>query len=362
MDCIDFSLIPTFNHPYLNSIIVSLLFNENLRKIIDEQLSKWTVSSSNKLKSFFKLFIENLKTNKIDIKKLYSYLNPIDILRNLPPVNNKRDKWYPDYITKVLRDLDINFIIIIYDSNKNLYLIDTSSFSSSTTLSPDVIVFYHSRLNDNFSFFTNVYFQLSKTNPTNAEKQNLNSYGISFTGLDNYSDNIRFNNNNYDLEGCIVSNNLATTGFMCNKQKFVYNHLEPVSLCSVDTYEWSLKSQLETAKCLSTSECKLREKSCYSFKDRNRLLIYVRNTENKSLEKKLKERETLKAELKQELKDELKDEFKSEVKGENIEAGEITEELPQISEMKSREKQRENKDYLIQLLVEKNKELELKRK
>lgn len=381
MNCNDTSIIPFFKEFPLNSILISLLFNTSSRLLLEEQLKTWNLSSVNPLKSFMKLFFAKFNEDRTFIPKLYGYLKPIEILRSLEPVNYKRDFWFIDYVCKVLKMVEANFILIIYDATKKDYIIaaDSVYLSPSSSLTPDFIVFYHSAINTTSSYYIDEYQSLLKKNQKDAQKLNLQTYGIEFKGLDTYDDEITFNGNGYKLTSCLMANKLGTTGFTCDNKKYVYNYWDNSAVCSLVEYNWSLKDESDQGKCFSKETCKISEESCFSFKSGDRLLIYTKKpkeskeavkltsskktsnipkeiiklTSSKNMSNKPKEepKEKPKEEDEEDVKDYLKD-LKLPLSKNPYKHKEIKE------EPKEEPKGYDTKDYVIKLLVKQLKEKE----
>ena len=364
MSCVDTSILPFFNEIPLNSILVVLLIDSNSRRLLEEQLKNWNIVSTNPLKSFIKLFLGKLKEDRTLLKKLYGFIKPLDLVRSLEPINYKREFWYNDYITKVLRMTEANFLLLIHDGIRKETIIaaDTFNLSPTSSLTPDFIVLYHSALNTNAEYYISEYQELLKKDPKEARKLNLSNYDFEFKGLDLYEDEITFNNNNYQLSSCMITNKLGTTGFICDSKKFVYNYWANSTACSLVEYDWSLKVDSDDSKCFSKDSCKITEESCFSFKSDNRLLIYTKkevvvpplpkplSSKRKDYKEELKEfNEEEELKIPKPLSSKRKD-YKEELK----ELKELKEEPIVIPKVESND----TKDYIIKLLVKQLKEKE----
>lgn len=334
MNC-NFDVIPHYSQGYLNSIIISLIFNTEFRKLLTFDNSR-----SNLFKDFIKGLIDDNNDNdvQLDIYKRTSYR---DLLQSLEPKSYKRTSWMPDYITKVYKLLGINFINLIYDSSNNKYIINIDETTDTTN--PDVIVLYHSKLNTNSNYYISKYRELSNKNKESAVKFDTSYYGLNFRGVDTYENEITLNGITYELQNCFLSNDNSTLGFICSNNRFVYNYwkLPSPSSCGIVKFNWNLKelSDKDKTKCFDRSNCNISSgsKRCFSFANDNKILVYVKKDTP-------------------EIKSKSKSKSISIDKSMSMKSKDKS--MSMSMSMKSKSKKNDDKDYIIKLLISKLKKKE----
>lgn len=341
MNC-NFDIIPHYSQGYLNSIIISLIFNTEFRKLLNYDDGH----KSNLFKDFIKGLI-NDNANQLDIYKRTSYG---DLLQSLEPKSYKRTSWMPDYITKVYKLLGINFINLIYDYSNNKYIINIDE--TTNTNNPDVIVLYHSKLNTNSNYYISKYRELSNKNKESAVKFDASYYGFNFKGVDTYENEITVNGITYQLQNCFLTNDNSTLGFICSNNRFVYNYwkLPSPSSCGIVKFNWNLKtlSDKDKTKCFDRSNCNIpsASKRCFSFANDNKILVYVKKETDisKSLSKSLKSKNEMSM-----------SKSKSMIKSKSIDMSKSKSMIKSKSKsmIKSKSKKNDDKDYIIKLLISK---------
>ncbi len=340
MNC-NFDIIPHYSQGYLNSIIISLIFNTNFRKLLNFDNSH----RSNLFKDFIKGLIDDNDV-QLDIYKRTSYR---DLLQSLEPKSYKRTSWLPDYITKVYKLLGINFINLIYDSSNNKYIINLDETTDTTN--PDVIVLYHSKLNTNSNYYISKYRELSNKNKESVVKFDASYYGFNFKGVDTYENKITVNGITYELQNCFLTNDNSTLGFICSNNKFVYNYwkLPSPSSCGIVKFNWNLKelSDKDKTKCFDRSNCNIPSgsKRCFSFANDNKILVYVKKETSETKTKSLKSKNEMSLDRSMNMNIDMS-KSKSMIKSKSK------------SMIKSKSKKNDDKDYIIKLLISKLKKKE----
>jgi len=127
------------------------------------------------------------------------------------------------------------------------------------------------------------YLKLSKSQLQKFEKKlNLASYDIELEGLDEYANEIVFDENTYILDSVILNNDIA--GITCKNEHYVYSsqlrktqNQEEVP-CELVKFDWDVNQ--DSKFCLNSKLCKLDAPTsdvCYSFNDTKfATLIYIK--------------------------------------------------------------------------------------
>jgi hypothetical protein len=346
MSC-SFDVIPHFDQGYLNSILISLIYNTSFKDLITNKFI-YNDFEKNLFKKLIKYLLEN-NSNPL----IYKRLNAHDLLLSLELKSNKYTTWVPDYITKIYSLLNISFLTIIYDAKTNKYLLDSSSI-----IDPDVIILYHSELNKKSNVFISKFKEFYKTNPDKALEFEGTSKGINFKGIDTYDEEISVNDNIYEISSCILTNNNATIGFFCNKEKYVYNYFNSpdLSTCAIVKYDWNLKRN--DSKCFSTETCKIKSTNCFSFFKDEKLIIYIKKkkeiTENPKVTAVTEEVED--TQDTEEVED-IQDKEDDEIQPDDIKSVIKSKTIKEVKEVKD---DKDDKDYIIKLLVSKLKGKDVK--
>ena len=340
MSC-SFDVIPHFNQGYLNSILISLVYNTTFKELIIDKFHYSSHEKNNVFKGLIKYLLENI-SNPNTFKKI----TPQDLL-SLDFKLTPNITWIPDYLNKIYKLLNITFLTIIFDSKSNKYILD-----STDVIDPDVIILYHSELNKKSNIFISKFKEFYKTNSSKALEYEGISKGLKFNGIDTYEDEISINDSVYEINSCFLTNNTATIGFFCNGEKYVYNYLESpnLSTCAIVKYDWNLKK--DEKKCFNKYNCKINSNNnCFSFFKDEKLIIYIK-----------KKKEVIQ-EVSEKDPEEVLDEVPEEVSEEKI----VKKPLEEISDEDTNEyikslsnstSFKEDKDYIIKLLVRKLKDKE----
>ena len=347
MSC-SFDVIPHFDQGYLNSILISLIYNTSFKDLIINKF-KYNDVEENLFKKLIKYLLEN-SSNPL----IYKKLKPQDLLSSLEFKSNKYNTWVPDYITKIYSLLNISFLTIIYDAKTNKYLLDSSSI-----IDPDVIILYHSELNKKSNVFISKFKEFYKTNPIKALEFEGTSKGINFNGIDSYEEEISINDNIYEISNCILTNNNATIGFFCNKEKYVYNYFNSpdLSTCAIVKYDWNLKRN--NSKCFSNDTCKIKSTNCFSFFKDEKLIIYIKkkketsdNIEDHEDTEIHENQEDIEIQENQE-DTEIQENQEDDIKSVSKSKSKTIKEVKEVKEVKDDKDDKDDKDYIIKLLVSK---------
>jgi hypothetical protein len=340
MNC-NFDVIPHFEQGYLNSILISLVYNSAFKQVIIDNFEYTLNDKKNLFKNLIKYLLENT-SNPNTFKKI----TPQDLLLSLDFNLTTNITWIPDYLNKIYKLLNIKFLTIIFDSKSNKYILD-----STDVLDPDVIILYHSDLNKKSNVFISKFKEFYKTNTSKALEYEGISKGLKFNGIDTYEDEISINESVYEINSCFLTNNTATIGFFCNGEKFVYNYLESpnLSTCAIVKYDWNLKKN--ESKCFSKNTCKINSDSCFSFFKDEKLIIYIKKKKEISEENP----EEISEEKSKEISEQKPEEISEQNSKENVNiSDEDTDKY--IKSLTNDENKNNDKDYIIKLLVSKLKQ------
>ena len=355
-NCIDLEVIPQYIEScWFNAILMASLYSQGSRKIVIETLKK-----NKSDKSFFKIIKAILKNygKKDKLKHLYKKIRPELLLLKILKINKDKDLkanlksefgWYTEYINRFYRYLGVKCVDIIYDNDSKTSLInfenkliykkkgnkstininerdydyknETKKIKEIIKEIPDILILYHSKINDISSELYNFHSKFKKRISNDA--YNLKNYDIKTVGLSTYEDTIEFNGYKYKLDSCLISNyNIeelklghAIAGLQCENEKYVYNGWTrktidtaknnqdndnkcnkdnyPCSLmknnidyypCSLMKYNWNLKKSDDF--CLNLHKCKLdfitnKRDLCFNFSKGRRVLVYTKINDNK---------------------------------------------------------------------------------
>ncbi len=336
--CEELEVIPQYiGSCWFNAILMSVLYSQGSRKIMIETLKKNKKEKENSTIKIIKNILKNYgKKNKL--KQLYKKIRPelllLKILKQTKDTtlkaNLKKDfAWYSEYINRFYRFLGVKCVDIIYDYKDKKTLInfenkitykrlskslminyDKKTYNSKKETDnikkiikevPDVIILFHSGVNEivnDYSNFYKNYFSKIET----EDIYDLNKYKCKISGIDKYEDIIDFNGHKYKLDSCIIDNYNKTkighsiTGITCKGNKYVYNGWTRKTIdpalnnanmndnydyfpCSLMKFDWDLKKSNDF--CLNPVKCKLdfvtnKKDLCFNFNKGNRILIYTR--------------------------------------------------------------------------------------
>lgn len=148
-------------------------------------------------------------------------------------------------------------------------------------LNPDVIILFHKDLE---------YVITETILDLDFKKNEIDNSLYNFDELDNYKNEITFNDKIYTLNSCIICNfntsdiNHFILGMTCDNKRFVYNGLIKSSVfpCKLIEYDWDLQKihkdfELNRDNCSLNFE-NLKSNLKFNFEKGNRILIYVKNT------------------------------------------------------------------------------------
>ena len=164
---------------------------------------------------------------------------------------------------------------------------------------PDIIIYisiypefrhkYHKYLYKYIKLFNKFYYY--------KKIYNYDDNNDFHKGLKNFNEQITYNNNNYNLDSCIITNyNISPNiqqhviaGIKCNKKKYVYNGWQQefngiYQSCPLMSFDWNLNN--DYTLCLNTKKCNLFKSSdadlCFSFAKGHRILIYTKINQDSS--------------------------------------------------------------------------------
>lgn len=320
---------------WFNSILMSLLYSDESRKLLLKKSKKW--NKKIEVLNTIKYILENkyLRTDKY--YKDYEYfdkIRPEYILKQLYNYNKKKFSIDPDvnkygfrsalYIRKIYKllgvkilylDLDIKTRNIFYsmynnveiDNNfneKNKVRIFFNLKSHSTLLkyfkNPDIIII-NPILNLNTSRYP-IHYKISN-NPSYSKYKDIMNFANLNTNVNNkktvyVQDSVLLGNyNTYDTGGHSI------VGITCKGNKYVYNGwtrstIDPNMKIDSNTTDYNIKIPCELMKfdwdvnknkefCLNRNKCILDimdvKDLCFSFNKGEREIIYVKKNADKKL-------------------------------------------------------------------------------
>ena len=351
--CNKIAVIPQFSGTcWFNAILMALFYSKGARRIMIKHSKKW-----NKKDKFFKILRIILKKNyKIDeipfIQNYFNTMKPeIILFKFFKKYDKKKEEQFKnriikqdlfnigfkfDYIHKILKYLDINFLDIIHfkDGDKYKSILDFNEYvdmiiennksiiqkfdikqflytknkdkiiQEKINKIPDILLVFHEDLNDDVDYFKKIYNVIPNNKIITAD-----NYGIDTSSLNNYPDIIEFNGYKYKLDSCSLRNynadklgGHAIVGITCENSRYVYNgwtlqSIDPVMNnkvniinkipipCSLMKFDWNLHKNDKfclTANCFIDNKIDSNKKICFSFNKADRVLIYVKINDNKT--------------------------------------------------------------------------------
>jgi hypothetical protein len=325
--------IPQYNETcWFNTILMSLLYSQNSRKLLLNKIQTQQYSKQNKLMRIISRILKSYYVNQEKAQEYFKIFKPEVILSYIVGIENKKQLkemiysgWYSSmFLNTFIESIGCNCLTINYftgrgRSNKlyagiteliyfqlfGEYLHDINEITSKIKqiTEPDYIcinMFNSNQLNG--SHYTRMtYLQ-------NIKKDfELDSYGFTYSGIKELNDVIVFNGNTYILDSCILSNyNIdydqqighSIAGITCKTMKYVYNGWMRITKdkaknnedsgnplpCELMKFNWNIHQDAKF--CINDSLCKLptfknkreeyKSDLCFSFAKGNRTLIYVK--------------------------------------------------------------------------------------
>ncbi len=335
--CHDLEVIPQFTGTcWFNAILMISLYSSGVSRFIREVAIRdnWRKSDDGFKVAFYNIlsYINRIRLNpnnkekRDEInKKLNEYLFKVKPEILLLDLIERKDKKLKDFFISVNKDLskkinlslnfiyiisffkvlNINFIDIYCDLYNNYNVLDMNhdiktedEMEEKLKSNPDVIIYTDSLLSSSDYLGEDYEYD---------EIYDTNTYNLNINDLKKYKEIIRFNETNYKLDSVLISNynneiyKHAIAGITCNNNKYVYNGwttktTDPVlrekidklneSACSLMKYDWNLRKSQEF--CLNPYTCKIEfdikssrfNNICFSFTKGNRILVYVRITDD----------------------------------------------------------------------------------
>jgi len=277
-DCNNQLKLPDYlGNCWLNAIILCVLYSEYSRNLLINEIENLKTSSYLNL---IKELLISYYTNKKTPENFFKLIDPSLLLFQI--FNTKENFKISEYhIVNFYKYLGIKTASIAYLNidNKDIYI-----SKEILTSQPDVIVFFHEKLNN----YSQHFLEILKTKSKNPKDYVILSK--KFEALNTYSNEINFNGISYILSSCLATDNSnsndyhSIAGIYCNKTRYVYNGFnnKPKNPCSLFKYDWDInKNELF---CLNPNKCELDIDSdikkldnlCFNFGNGNRTLIYIR--------------------------------------------------------------------------------------
>jgi len=272
--------------------------------MINKASKTWKKSN---IYNFFRLMLKHNYKDNDKIVKLFNKIKPEELLITLllkydnvlfKEINKKTLHWHSLYISSFLKMLNVKVLdITILENNTVLfnygkilnnfltmnlitrvkinmaYNINKKTNKNNLFLdyneevleikkrlkTPDVLVLYHHKLNDNINKMSKLYNLLSE----DLKCFNSRLYGIPFNkmkDLNEYKEEISFNGCKYKLDSVLLDNynggKYSMTGLHYNNEKYVYNGLYNND-CGLLKYDWNTHKNKEF--CFDNKNCKLEQ-------------------------------------------------------------------------------------------------------
>jgi len=331
---------------WFNSLLMSVLYSDESRKLLLEKSKKWDKNILVYQTIHYILKNKYLRTD--NIHNDYSYfdkIRPETILKQLYNHNNKKFPFDPEkykndgyrsalYIRKVYKLLGVKVLYLDKIGNELYY----SIYNNVTLLSlnngdvkyrknlkelstiiksfhdPDVIIVNSNNYGDTFIYPEryNLNSKMFKKTFMN-EIKNIN-HDDFLTQINDLKSNINYNNEEYIQDSILLANwndqhpgigGHSITGITCKGDKYVYNgwtrttidanigknsKLDDKIPCELMRFDWDLHKKnndfcLNSKKCvLDIMDLKTRvQKLCFSFNSGVREIIYVKKNKNSNL-------------------------------------------------------------------------------
>jgi hypothetical protein len=316
------------------------------------KVSKTWKKTSNLFKFLKTVLKKNYKTNE-ESMKLVNKIKPDMLLLTILfkydfyMINKRKIEWNIIYISQLLKFLNVKILDITYFNDetllfnygkilnnyllyqefqknilnvfKNTNLIIPGEFEEILEIKkiidekPDVLVVYHKDINNTIKNSYDFYNSRKELEVFNFFKYKEYLAKI-FPNIFNEINDIKelkeqfyFNGNLYKLDSVLLDNynggKYSIAGIHCNNEKYVYNGWYN-NKCKLIKYDWNLKKNNEF--CFNNKKCKMEEVNilkrwisyCFSFNKGDRVLIYVKDNNDKSTSIKSKSHFTLSSSLK----------------------------------------------------------------
>jgi len=331
---------------WFNSILMSILYSDESRKLLLEKCKSWDK------KIIVYETIHHILKNKYlrtdNVNNDYSYfdkIRPETILKQLYEHNNKKFPFDPEkyknygyrsamYIRKVYKLLGVKVLYLdkignelYYSIYNNITLISLNNgnvqykknFKELSTIiksfqEPDVII-----VNSNYYGDTFIYPERYNLNSEMFKKTFMNeikniNHKDFLTQINDLKTNINYNNEEYVQDSILLSNwndehpgigGHSIAGITCKGDKYVYNGWTRTTIdanigknnkfddkipCELMRFDWDLHKKnndfcLNSKKCvLDIMDLKTRvQKLCFSFNLGVREIIYVKKNTNSNL-------------------------------------------------------------------------------
>ena len=246
---------------WFNSILTVSLFSQRTSKIVYEALKELYKTDKSSIISILKYIHKNKPNFEYYVKiradlLLYKFIKKYDIElfnRIKKRLHNNNLRYFNDYIYKFYKILNIDCAKIVYnyDLNENyIYKATRDNFYNPKVL----LVIY--------------------------ESNDLIEAGITRIPFIHYDNIIKYNNNRYILDACLISNiddNHSISGITYNNTKYIYNgSIDKIinTSCKLINYDWNINNNSS----FSIDNCKIinRSDDDYNFIYNNhKVLVYI---------------------------------------------------------------------------------------
>jgi len=335
--CSNLSVIPQFkNHTWFNAILMCCFYSQMMRKLMINKVSKTWKKTSNLFKFLKTVLKKNYKTNE-ESMKLISKIKPDMLLLTIlfkydfKMINKWKVEWNITYISLLLKFLNVKVLDITYFNNETLLfnygkilnnyllyskeqifllqenkdkpLIIPDQYKEIVEIAkiiyqiPDVLVVYHKDINNTIKNSYDYYNSRKELEVFNFFKyqeylaKNFPNIFNEINDIKELKEQFYFNGNLYKLDSVLLDNynggKYSIAGIHCNNEKYVYNGWYN-NKCKLLNYNWNLKKNNEF--CFNNNKCKMEEVNilkrwishCFSFNKGDRVLIYVKDNNDKS--------------------------------------------------------------------------------
>ena len=331
---------------WFNSILMSILYSDESRKLLLEKSKNWDKNIIVYETIYHILKNKYLRSDNVyDDYTYFDKIRPETILKQLYAHNNKKFPFDPEkyknngyksalYIRKVYKLLGVKVLYLdkigselYYSIYNNITLLSLNNgdvqyrknFKELSTIiksfhDPDVII-----VNSNYYGDTFIYPERYNLNSEMFKKTFMNeikniNHKDFLTQINDLKSNINYNNEEYIQDSILLTNwndehpgigGHSITGITCKGDKYVYNgwtrttidanigknsKLDDKIPCELMRFDWDLHKRnndfcLNSKKCvLDIMDLKTRvQKLCFSFNSGVREIIYVKKNKNSNL-------------------------------------------------------------------------------
>ena len=303
--------IPQFNNiAWFNSILMSILYSENSRKLllynkdksnifynfINNILNKYYISYNKDLTYYYTLPAENILKDFIIDDNHYNYIlknnGNIDyylsafirsIGKKCITFDNYNNNTYIKNIMNSISNFNINIENLIKNKKYNV-----ENIKNNYNIDHDIDYIIINNKN-NKDYYKYIYNKLNIDLPYIFN----NNYNID---INNFEDNINYKGILYTLDSCIINDRIVC--LKCKNDKFIYNGWikttqdsyitnrdlinDNIIPCDLIKFNWDVNNKIDNyclnlKTCKITKTCKPNCSLCFSFGNSDLTLIYVKN-------------------------------------------------------------------------------------